>query len=311
MTARPDESPSAASRAARDNRLASLVASGAAAQPLRAALLETLTRAQASGRSGGGFEDVLGTACYLKWSPMRGRTRLRHGLRRWLGTAPPRLRELANLEWLRAHGFDAPEPLLAGVDAVRGLPTFQFLVTRRVEGVVTVRDVFERDAPGRERVIELLARECARLHREGFVHGDLFPRNLLVDEARERLWFLDAWRHAPPSGEPRARPSRLDWPWSRGEPHDLACLMVFGARLFRADEQARWFRTYFDARYGEAFGPRERHSLVQRIAARRGALVRHLLRRGRTTPRIPSPEWRPVPSGEGGRELEFEQVGDA
>jgi len=161
------------------------------------------------------FVDLLGTRAYFKQSALSGRTAVRYALRRGVLRARlPRLREYENLGWLRDHGFHAPEPLAAGACWRMGLPRFQFLFTRAVPGARTLGAFLaeEPDERARARVLELLARETARMHALGFVHHDLFPRNLLVTTpASPRVWFLDCWAGGPPRQV-------------RTPAYDLACL---------------------------------------------------------------------------------------
>jgi hypothetical protein len=172
---------------------------------------------------------------FHKASPLALRPALRHATRVLSGVAEvPRLQEFANLEWLRAHGFDAVRPLLAGVRRVARLPRYQFLLTELVEDAPTLTELFERGPPEqREPALLALARDLARLHARGFVHRDLFPRNLLVrgGAGTVRCVFLDAWRGTP-------RPGR------RPPEHDLGCLMLDGARLFSVREQALFLDAY-------------------------------------------------------------------
>lgn len=191
--------------------------------------LEQATRAQRGARQLGGHE------VYFKGSPLRPRPALRHALRRWTGLAEiPRLQEFANLAWLRAHDFLAAPPLCAGVQARAGLPCYQFLVTEFVPDAPDLAELFPRaSAERRAQLLAALARDVARLHALGFVHRDLFPRNLLActTPTGERCLFLDAWRGG----------ARRGW---RGPDHDLGCLFLDGASLFSAPEQALFLTTY-------------------------------------------------------------------
>jgi hypothetical protein len=179
-----------------------------------------------------GGEDV-----YLKGSPLVGRAALRHALRRTLlCCAEPRLAEFANLRWLAEHGFRAPPPHLAGVRRVGGLARYQFLVTGWIEAPRLDEFCARASEPARTALAVELGRSLARLHALGFVHRDLFARNLLVETGSTGLSivFLDAWRGGPGRG-------------LRGPIHDLACLMLDGARLFSAGEQRLLLGTYRDA----------------------------------------------------------------
>lgn len=211
-----------------------------------------------------GGEDV-----FLKGSPLAGRAALRHALRRTLlGCEEPRLAEFANLDWLTRHGFRAPTPHLAGVRRAGGLTRYQFLVTGWV--AAPRLDEFWARASEPERAVAARAfgRSLARLHALGFVHRDLFARNLLV-EAGPTLVFLDAWRGGPRRG-------------LRGPIHDLACLMLDGARLFRPAEQRLFFQTY------RAESPQRPGSDLLRAVAR--ARARQVPRERRRHPEI-APDW--------------------
>lgn len=217
-----------------------------------------------TGGGAGGGEDV-----FLKGSPLRGRAALRHALRRTLlWREEPRLAEFANLRWLTAHGFRAPTPLLAGVRRAGGLARYQFLVTAWNEAPRLDEFCARASEPERAALARALGRSLARLHALGFVHRDLFARNLLV-EAGPELVFLDAWRGGPGRG-------------LRGPIHDLACLMLDGAGLFTPAEQRLLFQAY-----GEEHPRRPTPDLLRAVARARARLVP---RERRRHPEI-APEW--------------------
>lgn len=244
------------------------------------AALDTEMRAACAAQTQGGeLRALAGARVYLKYGSLRGHARRRHGWRARVGLRLPRLAEYANLEWLRAHDFDAVEPIAAGAYWERGLPHFQFLATRAVEDAETLRARLERDAPTEARAL-LAARlggEVARLHRAGFVHRDLFPRNLLVTANDERIVFLDAWRGGPGLALP-----------GRGPSYDLACLLVHGVELFATAELDALLDAYFA---GRAIEGRRRGAFLSRVGRQRARLVDHLARKGRTTPPLPRHEW--------------------
>jgi len=184
------------------------------------------------------FVELAGARAYLKLTALSGKTRWRYALKRQLLRAPlPRLREFANLRWLREHGFRAPEPLVAAALWRRGLPRFQLLFTREVAGARTLAQfLVEERGARRAAVLDDLAREVARMHALGFVHHDLFPRNLLVTAGEDRVWFLDCWAGGPP-------------PQARGPAYDLACLTRSGAPdALLAEDGARVLAAYESAR---------------------------------------------------------------
>ena len=224
-----------------------------------------------------------------KLGPLAGKSSLRHAARALLpGLDVPALQEYDNLAWLRRNGFHAPRPLAAGCYRnAFGLPVFQFLYTERVKEARTLREVFEEDLRDLRRpALVELALETARLHERGFVHRDLFPRNLLVtgDASAPCIWFLDAWRGGP-------------YPGLRGPTYDLACLMLFGADLFEPAEQQAFLDAYFAER--ERLGrPLRRDRLLRSVARQRHRLHRRFVRRRRPESVLPVPSgvWE-IPEG--------------
>lgn len=224
---------------------------------------------------------------WFKGGPLSGRARLRHAVwQKLLRRGLPRTREFANLAWLRKHLFQAPEPLVAGWLETCGSASFQFLITAEVARARPLEEAWSELSPAsRSELASELGRELARLHALGFVHRDLYVRNLLVADpvAGRRLVFLDAWR----SGRPLP---------GRGPAYDLACLTLQGEQLFEREELATFFRAY--QAEGHAQGaPRastEAAALEGRLLASRARLVRQIERdpaRGRG--RTPSRDWKP------------------
>jgi hypothetical protein len=210
---------------------------------------------------------------HLKASALRLWPALRHAARRALGQGLPRWNELANLTWLRAQGFLAPRPLVAGVWFRRGLPRYQFLLSEWLAAPTLA----EALAPGRASPAErgawlaALARDLARLHALGFVHRDPFARNLLALSPPHgpRCAFLDAWRGGPGPG------------W-RGPDHDLGCFLLDGAALLDREEQCLFLLTYQkeSGRAGRRLGrgwptrvERARERVLRRELARRPDLL--------------------------------------
>ncbi len=238
-------------------------------------------------RSPGRFVELGAGRAWLKASRFRGKARARHGLRGLAGLAVPRLRERANLAWLRARGFGAPLPLAAGRIGPRAAPRAQFLFTREVPAP-TLRALCEE--PGRAPrpdVFDALGRDLARLFACGFVHCDLFPRNLLVDErdGTPRIVYLDAWRGG-------AWPQLRSHPRRRGPVYDVASLMLFGSELFHVGEQIALVRALF-----LGVPPERRARRLARIARRRDALARRFNRRRRPDSLLPPapPTWDVAP----------------
>lgn len=207
-----------------------------------------------------------GTTAYLKASPLAGRSRWRHAARRaLLRTRVPRVQEYFNLCWMHNRHFQTPLPLAAGVLVRRGLPRYQFLLTLKVEAAGFEEALAAEPPTARAALLEELGRELGRMHALGFVHHDLFPRNLLVlgSDWPRRLVFLDAWA----GGEAfhLRRPS-----------YDLACFLLDGARLLDAEDQRLLLATYLAARgeQGRPVAP----GFLERVGRERGRLLRRLRR---------------------------------
>ena len=111
---------------------------------------------------------------------------------------------------LTGHGFHAPPAIAAGEERRLGLLKRAFLLTAGVPGLPLDQFLRERFAAGlnaealrrKRRQIEQLAREIRRMHRLGFVHGDLVPSNILLRVEQEGIQFFymdnDRTRLYPP-----------------------------------------------------------------------------------------------------------------
>jgi tRNA A-37 threonylcarbamoyl transferase component Bud32 len=202
---------------------------------------------------------------FVKGSALRGKAAVRHGLRRrLLGRPLPRVREYENLRWLEARIFQVPPPRAAAVLWSGGLPRYQLLVTAEVRGAVPLGEALPGEDPaGRSSLARELGREVGRMHALGFVHRDLFPRNLLVlpKGAGRRLVFLDAWRAGPHAS-------------LRGPAYDLGCLFLEGADLWTDPEQQQLIEAYVAARQSE--GHRTPADLLPRARREREGLIRRL-----------------------------------
>lgn len=216
---------------------------------------------------------------FFKGSPLGTRPALRHALRAAAGLEIPRLQEFLNLDWLLAHDFQAARPLLAGVSRQGLLPRYQFLFTEFRPSEPTLCQWFPQAAPElRAALLASLARDVARMHRLGFVHRDLFARNLLAGSTRPgpTCTFLDAWR-----GGRRGL---------RGPEHDLGCLFLDGASLFTVREQYHFLETYREE--CRRLGRRLPRDWPRRVEHARSAVFR---REARRRPQL-TPAWRfPLP----------------
>jgi 3-deoxy-D-manno-octulosonic acid kinase len=107
-------------------------------------------------------------------------------------------KELVLSERLLEDGVATPR--VVAVRARRGRLFWELeLVTRRIERATELFDWLGKIALGevafelRTRLLCGVGRELGRLHRMGFAHADLHPRNLLVENAETdlRIWLLD------------------------------------------------------------------------------------------------------------------------
>ncbi len=123
------------------------------------------------------------------------------------GTAPEVV-EFKGLVFLREHGVPAVRPVAAASRTEKGRLVAHALLTEHVPDTVdlarrlaTPGDPVRDDPAVRRRVAQLIGRHVHRMHSEGFVHRDLFPRNVLVrvDEDGPSVWFCDCRRGGPPS----------------------------------------------------------------------------------------------------------------
>ena len=233
----------------------------------------------------GEFIEFEGGGCYLKAGPLNAGSAWRHGLAaHLLRRKAPRVREYNNLSWLIERHFQAVLPFAAGVFTRKGLPHYQYLLTRRVEDGRQLDEFWLGSSPRERRgVIEELARELARMHALGFLHHDLYVRNLLVRPlgCERRVVFLDAWAGGPPTQ--LRRPG-----------YDLGALFLEGLDLFGEEEQRELLATYFQQRGAQGRPARIERTL--RAAVRARTRLRRQLereprrRRGRA---LPSELWSP------------------
>jgi len=102
---------------------------------------------------------------------------------------------------LSRAGFHTPVPVAAGERRRWRFLHQAFLLTRTVEGTLLPYFVSDHYADTRAMVssmakrrgVRQLAEEIGRLHRCGFVHGDLIPYNIVIQKNRNetRYFFID------------------------------------------------------------------------------------------------------------------------
>lgn len=160
-------------------------------------------------------------------------------------------RELCISDALRTAGFLTPQVVAARARALTGAGYALEIVTRRVEGTRDLGFVLasarrgELDPRVRGRLCVAVGALVRRLHDAGFLHADLMPNNLLVEDAQlgastPQLWIVDLDRTrrvaAPSTDERHANLERFVRFIARREER-------FGRALSRTD-LARFFRAY-------------------------------------------------------------------
>ena len=153
-------------------------------------------------------------------------------------------REYENLVRLRAVGVNAPEPLAYGEERRGPCLWRSFLLTAAVPEARPITWFIREHLPrleaeerrlARRELITRLAQWTRHLHDQGFVHHDLFWRNLLLEGASlQRIWVIDA---------PQGRSSRGAADWS-GRVQDLSALDSAAPSFFRASERLRFYLIY-------------------------------------------------------------------
>ncbi len=110
--------------------------------------------------------------------------------------------EYAGLNTMRALGLPAVRPVAYGVRRALHFVTACFLITEEVPEAENLTTFAQEVAAGRrhltrtqrQKLIQELATQVAAVHATGFVHGNLFWRNVLVREGpagKPEFFFLD------------------------------------------------------------------------------------------------------------------------
>src|SRR5271168_4353668 len=131
------------------------------------------------------LQHVGGPDAYFKvLDPIRGLNRIRWIFKR------RRAAHVASIsEHLRADAVGVPEILLLGAERRGGR---EIIVTERVNGTNVARHLKRAKLASRRVVLRALGAEVARLHRAGYIHGDLTPYNVFVTgHEPPRFVFID------------------------------------------------------------------------------------------------------------------------
>ncbi len=181
------------------------------------------------------------------YDPPRGMTALKQRVRG--GRAANVLRMTAMLQH---RGFNTPQVVLKGIHGASGRT---MLASVRAEGV-PLPELLQRSGDStvrRNALIRALGAEVARLHRCGFVHGDLTPYNIFVAQQEPpRFIFLDhdRTRRVFPAGG-RYRQLR-----------NLVQLGRFGLPGISNIDRLRFFHAY-----AEGVGRARKRAMLRRMAA--------------------------------------------
>lgn len=236
--------------------------SPAAALDRRELAREILTRVERRARDGGEAVEVAGLGpIWLKGGPLRRHSVLRHGIAwRLLQRPPPRLREARQLSALGAAGIPAVRPLLAVARFAGPRCVSQALALELEPHARPLDDALRADdPPSRAERIAALAALVARLHLAGFEHGDLYLRNVLVDDGR--MLLLDCWRARRHGQRPLAlRPSA----------RELGCLLLETDGLLSFAERELLVADYLARRAptGRSFDRKQIERAIARALAR-------------------------------------------
>ncbi len=153
-------------------------------------------------------------------------------------------------EHLRADGIGVAEILLLGAERHGGR---ELIVTARVDGFNLVRHLKRAKLASRRVVLHALGAEVARLHRAGYIHGDLTPYNIYVTGLEPpQFVFIDHERTR------RTILSRFNRPRMRNLVQ-LGSLDVAG--VTNTDRMRVW------TGYSADLSPRRRRLQLRRVAA--------------------------------------------
>ncbi len=239
-------------------------------------------------------------AVYIKrYHYPRLRQRVRSALRgTWLRASRARA-EYRVLTAMRRLGIQAVRPIAWGELRIYGLVRSCVLITEAVPEAMSLATFIRRFGQGesglppdaammaRRAILTHLARQVRFMHDAGFVHRDLFWRNVLIRPLPNRefeFYFLDA----SVGRRIRVRQWRQD-----SIVRDLAALGVMAPEFCSRADQLRFLRAYFET---EQFGAEEREwlDLVQhRSRELRGTEERRMLRQSVFDDLHAEPEPRP------------------
>lgn len=118
-------------------------------------------------------------------------------------------RELRNLQYFAALGLNTPKLVAQGCESRLGVLQRAVLVTAEVDRAIDLQALlvsgalYRNGVEGARQILRSLALATQKMHRNGFYHQDLKPRNILVRQKQgtAELFFFDC-----PSGHHPPRP---------------------------------------------------------------------------------------------------------
>jgi len=179
---------------------------------------------------------------------------------------------------MRGLGIQTVRPIAYGERRHFHFLTSSFLITEAVPGAVSLATYAQQisgvnHTPSafrrRREVLATLALQIRHMHEQGFIHGDLFARNIMVrllGEASCEFYFIDAGLGRRVYRKGRRQTLIVD---------ELAGLMAIAPQFCSRTDMARFVKAYF-AR--DRLGPQDR-DWMHRVAERSDAFRKHELLR--------------------------------
>jgi tRNA A-37 threonylcarbamoyl transferase component Bud32 len=124
------------------------------------------------------------------------------------------VRAFRNALALEQAGLPTPRALAGGVIRTLRVPRAGYLLTEEVPRAISLARLASQAEPIPPAIIQTVALAIARLHENGFVHGDLTINNVLLDGAGQP-WFIDLERMRKLRGA-------VGWRWAVEDFHRLA-----------------------------------------------------------------------------------------
>jgi tRNA A-37 threonylcarbamoyl transferase component Bud32 len=124
------------------------------------------------------------------------------------------VRAFRNALALEQAGLPTPRALAGGVMRKLRVPQAGYLLTEEVPSAISLARLASQAEPVPPAITQTVALAIARLHENGFVHGDLTINNVLLDGAGQP-WFIDLERMHKLRGA-------VGWRWAVEDFHRFA-----------------------------------------------------------------------------------------